>query len=208
MRLEKFFSKYPNLPDDFNFEVPLKAFQPVEKTLIFPENAKYLAVFEKVSKHLETFSEKLPDHKIPLTVIIDDHNSMTNHELNRHIFQARNCSKVLIPKTSFQQPKTVIEKLRKNAHELDLDIYDEISWNDVYHDVNMLSKSLIVFADVSGNKSSKNLWDYDYGMIRKADHVFLVISGDGKFSQSAIRLREQDKKNTNFLLGLKAKNYP
>merc|ERR1711988_1971212 len=63
----------------------------------------------------------------------------------------------------------------------------------------MLSKSLIVFADVSGNKSSKNLWDYDYGMIRKADHVYLVISGDGKFSKSVIKLREQDKKNTNFL---------
>lgn len=200
LRLEKFFSKYPELPDDFNFEVPIKTFQPVEKTLVFPENSRYLAVFEKISKELSTYNEPIPDNKIPLTVIIDDHTTMTHFELNRHVFQARNCSKVLIPgNNAHRNPKTVLSKLRKNAHELDLAIHDEITWNEVYHDVSRVSRSLIVYADVTNNKSSANVWNYNYGMIRKADHVFLVISGDGKFSQSAIKLREQDKKNTTFM---------
>lgn len=119
---------------------------------------------------------------------------MTAHELNRHLTTARNITQIIIPNINPTNSSVQLLKyLDPNIIKSNLKLLSEnITWEMVFQDINRIKNSQVIYTDVHNKHTSINLFDfnYKYGLGTQAaplDQIYLIASGDGKFSKSAIK---------------------
>lgn len=133
-------------------------------------------------------------NKIPATLILDDLSSMNIHELTRHLSIAKNLTQVVIPNLQVTDLKN-LKYLNPEIIESELDIFSEkINWDLVYDDIYNTNYSVVVFIDVNNNPGSVPIFDVS-AVVNFPDntHYFIIASGDGKFSNSAIKAAKMSK---------------
>jgi hypothetical protein len=180
----------------------------VDKQVQFQNNKQvdYIAIFGKLKndsltvlnvqeKKISTRTESPEFDRIPMTIILDSVEEITDNELLRHLLQAKICSKIIIPSSKARKSAKIKQRIYQ---ELPLEvlssgakIHTNSTWNDVKSDILSTKHSRIFYTDVWCGPDSNSVNDMEFSkIIMQNDHIFVIISPDGKYSDDALELRD------------------
>jgi len=180
----------------------------VDKQVQFQNNKKvyYIAIFGKQQndsqvvlnvqeKKISTRNESHEFDRLPMTVILDSVEEITDNELLRHLLQAKICSKIIIPsskpKKSAKIKQRIYQELPVEVLSSGAKIHTNSTWNDIKSDILSTKHSRIFYTDVWCGPDSSSVNDMEFSkIVMQNDHIFVIISPDGKYSDDALELRD------------------
>jgi len=180
----------------------------VDKQVQFQNNKKvyYIAIFGKQQndsqvvfnvqeKKISTKNESHEFDRLPMTVILDSVEEITDNELLRHFLQAKICSKIIIPsskpKKSAKIKQRIYQELPVEVLSSGAKIHTNSTWNDIKSDILSTKHSRIFYTDVWCGPDSSSVNDMEFSkIVMQNDHIFVIISPDGKYSDDALELRD------------------
>lgn len=184
----------------------------VDKQVKFQNDKKvdYIAIFGKKLQNdsldsqvilnvrenkISTKTEFPEFDRIPMTVILDSVDEITDNELLRHLLQAKICSKIIIPsskpKKSAKIKHRIYQELPVEVLSSGAKIHTNSTWNDIKSDILSTKHSRIFYTDVWCGPDSDSVNDMEFSkIIMQNDHIFMIISPDGKYSDDALELRD------------------